>query len=356
MVAGLEGKRIALTGASGFIGKAALRALVAGGAEATALLRGRHGADAVEAAGARAVRAPLVTGPALVRGLTGIEVLVHLAYDVRADAAANLAAFDALLAAAQEAGVRHIVHASSVVVYDDWPASALTEASPIGVAVASGYRAAKIAMEQRLLAGPIPATILQPTIVWGAGSDLWTERPIRALRGGGFVLPEPCGLAPLVHVDDVASAIARAAALSKPASERLLVTGPESPPWEALLEGYRAIAGGSLIREPADKLRAALGPVPPPSAPSGPSAAARISAALRALLGRKRFDSLLDLAARLRPAAGPLRPGRADLALFTASPRIDTRKAQALLGWQPAIGLDGGLALLRADFAARVPE
>lgn len=352
-IVGLEGRRIALTGASGFIGRAALAALVGGGAQVTALLRSRHGAAAVEAAGGTARITTLRPGAALDAALAGAEVLVHLAYDVRADATTNLAAFDALNAAARNSGVRRIVHMSSVVVYDDWPRGALDESSPIGVLPAQGYRAAKIAMEQRLLAGPISATILQPTIVWGAGSDLWTERPIRAMRGGGFVLPDPAGRAPLVHGNDVAAAVALAAS-GEGGSQRLLLSGPDDPPWEALFEGYRAIAGGTLLREPAEVLRAALPPIVAGSTPARPGTAARVSGALRGVLGRERFERLLGTAAALRPASGPQRPGRADLELFTASPRIAIDKARDVLGWTPRIGLEHGLAMVREDFARRV--
>ena len=248
-------------------------------------------------------------------------------------------------------GVRHVVHASSVVVYDDWPRGRIDEAAPIGQAPARGYRAAKIAMEQRLLAGSLPATILQPTIVWGAGSALWTDGPIRRMRAGGLVLPEPCGKAPLVHVSDVARAVALACARADPAHARVLVTGPDTPPWDALLEGYRAIAGGTLLREPAERMLAAL-PPPGSSAAMRPSAAARASAALRRVLGRERFERMIDLAARFAPAPHSARPGAADLALFTASPRIASRGAVPVLGYQSRIGLADGLALLREELAA----
>jgi nucleoside-diphosphate-sugar epimerase len=108
------------------------------------------------------------------------------------------------------------------------------------------------------------------------------------------------------------------------------------------------------MREPAAALRARL--LPASTGPVKPGAAARVSAVLRGALGRERFDRLRDRAASLRPAAGPLRPGRSDLELFAASPQIDIGKAERVLGWTPRIGFEQGLAMLREDFARRVPE
>ncbi|MEO6093140.1 MAG: NAD-dependent epimerase/dehydratase family protein [Novosphingobium sp.] len=347
----LAGRRVVVTGASGFIGGAAVRALIAAGAQVTALTRSRDGARRFAAEGAKPVVTPLEPGARLDRALAGAEVLVHLAYDMRAGAEPNLAAFAAVLDVARRAGIGHIVHVSSVVVYDAWPKGRIDEESSVGTRPAQGYRAAKIAMEEQLLAGPLAATILQPTIVWGPGSALWTERPMRQLRAGGLVLPDPWGRAPLVHVEDVARAIVAATALPAPGRARVLISGPDTPGWNTLFEAYRTIVGGTLIREPAEFLCAALGPEARTS-PAGPSATARVSAALRRVLGHHRFEQLLERAARLRPAPPPARPAAADLALFTASPLIDTSRAEALLGHVSLIGFEDGLAMLRAHYAS----
>ena len=342
----LANKKIAVTGAGGFLGRAVVRVLVAEGASVTALLRSGHDADAMRALGAIPVQAPLVAGPALQAAMRDHDVLVHLAYDVRADAAANLAAFDAVYGAAQGAGVGHFVHASSVVVYDDWPSdTVLTEESSIGRVPAHGYRAAKIEMARRLMEGPLPATVLEPTIIWGPGSEIWTEGPMHQLRHGGMVLPKPCGRAPLLFVDDAARAFALAAALEEPGHDRFLVTGPETPSWEALFQGYAAIVGGTLLREPLQTLRDALPPAS--NGPSKPGMAARVSQALRAILGRKRFKSLMSAASRLRPPGGPARPDRFRLTLFATSPVIDIARAKSRLRFAPRIGLAPGLDQIR---------
>jgi nucleoside-diphosphate-sugar epimerase len=345
----LAGRPVLVTGAGGFIGRRLVAALSAAGARVTALLRGRHGARRLEALGARVVVCDLRRPERLAEVLSGQEVVFHLAYDIRAGATANLAAFEGLLAAAQGAPVGRIVHASSVVVYDGWPHGRLDEESPVTPpgGVGADYRSAKIEMERRLLAGDIAAAILQPTIVYGPGSALWTEAPLAALGRGGVVLPDPPGLCPAVFVDDVVQAALRAAALPDLGRERFLVSGADSPDsldWRRVFEGYRAILGrGEVILEPAAALEARLGPPPPAGARGAVPASARASAALRRLVGH---GTVAALAGRLRALAAPVGPARPDrfmLELYRARPCIDISRAKRRLGYAPRFDFAAGL-------------
>jgi nucleoside-diphosphate-sugar epimerase len=217
--------------------------------------------------------------------------------------------------------------------------------------VGGPYRQAKIAMERRLIAGPLPAVILQPTIVYGPGSALWTDRPLAALRRGGVVLPDPPGLCPAVHGADVAGAALAALALPDPGRERFLISGPDRMTWADFYRGYAGLLGQGEVRlEPLADLAARLGPAPVPgAAPSGPSAAARISAALRRVLGSRRFDRLL---ARLADRRGPAVtwPDRAALALYAARGDIDTSAARDRLGFTPRLSFAQGLETIRAQY------
>ncbi len=339
----LAGRRVAVTGGRGFIGRRLIAALVRDGAGVTAILRSAHDAADLRAIGAQIEITALTDATALKRILTGCDTLFHFAYDVRASGADNLAAFHTLTRAAAGARVGRIVHASSAVVYDDWPAGSIGPGTAITAGQGGDYRRTKAAMEQSLIEGPIPAAILQPTIVYGPGSALWTDAPIRALRSGGIVLPDPPGLCPAIHVDDVAEAAVRAALLADLGRERFLLSGPDRMTWADFYGGYAAHIGtGQVILRPHAELAARLGP-PSDTTVTGPSAAARISAALRRALGSRRFDALL---ARVRPPSGPAFPDRSTLALYSASPVIDLSATEARLGFAPRIEFAQGLATL----------
>ncbi|MFN0114158.1 MAG: NAD-dependent epimerase/dehydratase family protein [Paracoccaceae bacterium] len=346
----LAGTRVAVTGGTGFIGRRVVAELVSHGAAVTSVTRSGRRSDRLAAAGARAVVADLARADSLRQALDGCAALLHFAYDVRADAASNLAAFDGVLAAAKSAGVPRIVHASSIVVYDAWPHGPVSEDAPWGAAGGGAYRQAKIAMEKRLLDSQFQAAILQPTLVYGPGSLIWTENPLRALRSGGLVLPDPAGLAALVHADDVALAAALATACPDLGRERFIVTAPPVP-WEDYLTGLARAAGvPPPVRRPLQPILDSLGPEPPPNDSAGPPLTVRVSAALRGIVGHERFEAATAALTRLRRPKGPAWPDRFLLRLYAARPDISAARAKARLGFSPRVSLEQGLDGIARQF------
>ncbi len=346
-----------VTGATGFIGRRLVLALLENGAHVTALLRSRHGAKALERMGAKVVIGELDDRDAMERALRGQNVLFHLAYDMRAPATASLAAFNGLMAAAHATRIGRIVHVSSIVVYDGWPGDDLTEESASTHAGGTPYRQTKMAMEQALIAGDTPAAILQPTLVYGPGSALWTDRLADWLSAGTVMLPQPEGQCNAVFVDDLVQAMLRAALLKDLRQERFIISGPTPVAWSDLLQGYAQATGtGTVHLRPLEVLLARLPPDESQILPDRPPLAARISAAARRILGRERFEALVRMAKRrLARHADPreIWPDRYMLELFatTGTCRID--HARARLGYAPEYDLTKGLAATAPYLQAR---
>lgn len=338
------GRQVFVTGATGFIGRRLVHALNRAGAVVTVLTRSRASLSGLP----QVVRARIgsMTDPgAMAKALTGQEILFNLAYDVRATAAENLAAFDVLLAAAAKAGVRRIVHTSSIVVYDAWPEADCTEAGTMDRPGGSPYRRAKIAMERRLMAGPLPAAILQPTIVWGPGSSLWTDGFARALLAGGVVIPTPEGICNGVFVDDVVQACMKAALLTDLGQERFVISGPEPFAWSALVDGYAGILGTKgAIRVAAAEIEKNLGPKPPEeTGDAAPSLAARVSAIGRQLIGHRRFEALVAFAKSKLAKGGVLHPNHHLFEEYMGQGLCRTDHARSRFGYAPEYDLAQGL-------------
>ncbi len=345
----LTGQTVVVTGATGFIGSRVREALMTAGAEVTAIVRSREGARAV---GSGTRIAALKDTSAMTGALAGADALCHLAYDMRGGLAENLDTFEGVLAAAKAAGVGRIVHASSVVVYDDWPGQDLREDSPAESPGGGAYRQAKIAMETRLMSGDMSAAILQPTLVYGPKSAFWTDG-LADMAARGIVLPDPAGVLNAVYVDDVAQAFARAVAVPGLGQERFLVSGPAPATWEDLLGGYAKMTGGEVLREAAEEMASALGPAPQPG--EGVPLAARISAMGRRAIGHKRFEALAGAARGLKSAPkGPARPDHFLFDLMTAKGAVQIDKARETLGYSPRFGINEGLRATEPYLRARL--
>ncbi len=113
-----SGRAVAVTGATGFVGYHVAMQLVKHGAEVVALVRPTSQRQRLLVAGIRCVEAPLEE---LARGCRGREFLFHLAgaVDFENDwerfRQVNVDGTRHMLAAAREAGVRRVVHTSSIV-------------------------------------------------------------------------------------------------------------------------------------------------------------------------------------------------------------------------------------------------
>lgn len=178
---------IALTGATGFVGKATLAALGRSGAQVRALARtvpqDRGFADWVQS--------DLGDRSALARLVAGAEAVIHVAglttaRDAAAFEAANVAGTLALVEAAAKAGVPRFVFVSSL---------AAREPS------LSAYGASKERAERLVAASGLDWTIVRPPGVYGPWDVDYLEM-FKLARRGVVPVPPP-GRSSLIHVQDL---------------------------------------------------------------------------------------------------------------------------------------------------------
>jgi len=181
--------RVAVTGATGFIGGAVARHLTALGHEVTAC--GKRPSDALVRRFARYHQWDVCSGPT---SLPGIDAIVHCAARVGqwgsyADYhAVNVDGLQAVLDSVPS-GTR-FVHISSASVYahgqGDRP---LTEDALVAEPLFTAYARSKVAAERTLQACGRPVIILRPHAVYGPGDTTLLPRVLRARRLGVLPLP-----------------------------------------------------------------------------------------------------------------------------------------------------------------------
>src|SRR5262245_47272730 len=112
--------RVAVTGATGFIGRHLVRELLGGGHDVVAIRRPSGDPARLAAGGVEVVSAPLDDEAAMAEGLRGCDAVVHLAgggfADERATWEANADGTAHVLAACEAAGVGRVLLASTVTV------------------------------------------------------------------------------------------------------------------------------------------------------------------------------------------------------------------------------------------------
>jgi nucleoside-diphosphate-sugar epimerase len=210
---------ILVTGASGFIGAALCRQLLERGHEVGALVRRPGSAPG----GTRGLMGDLGDRPGLIRTLEGErpDCVIHLAAEIasqrskrkirEANVQGTARLLDACLAVAgptPSGGPRFVF--SSTVVTGDARGALLTEDTPLPVQ--TPYGRSKQEGERLVLGTGLPAVVVRPSHVYGPGGWYANELLPRLRQPGRLaVIGRGENLWDVVHVDDVAGALALAA-------------------------------------------------------------------------------------------------------------------------------------------------
>ena len=179
---------VALTGATGFVGKMTLDRLLEAGWQVRALAR----RDQPKRAGVTWVNGSLDDTDTLKQLCEGAGAVLHIAGVVNApDAvgfeAGNVTGTANMLAAAKDAGIRRFVHVSS-----------LSAREP----QLSIYGASKLHGEKLVGTSLLDWTIIRPPGVYGPGDTEMFD--MFRMASKGLVLLPPRGRVSLIHVDDLA--------------------------------------------------------------------------------------------------------------------------------------------------------
>ncbi|MBM3974713.1 MAG: NAD-dependent epimerase/dehydratase family protein [Planctomycetes bacterium] len=251
-----------LTGASGFVGRH-LAPLLARDFRLRALVRPGQDVPWLRDLDVERVEGRLADRDALARGCRSADAVVHLAALVSfqpeergAMFAANAVATGDLADAALAAGVRRMLHVSTIsaVAYRDRP-EAVDERAPFNFGpLYIGYCDSKFAAEQRVLAAcarGLDAVIVNPPSMYGAGDRRKGDDSLLTAVMTGRVRFAPPGGLNVANVVDVCDGIMRALRTGR-RGERYLLTG-ENLTGAQLLARIASVVGGAAPRRVAPR-------------------------------------------------------------------------------------------------------
>lgn len=309
----LQGRRVAVTGAGGFIGGAVCRALSSEGASVIGIEVLPEQEEELRAAGVEPRIADVADRAAIAAALEDAELVVHTAAYVREWGSmedfmrVNVGGTANVLDAAEAAGSERVVHISSVVVYG-YEHEGHQREHAFRRAVGVPYIDTKSASDA--LAARRGAVIVRPGDVYGPGSIPWLVRPVQLMasrrlavpnKGDGTMLP--------AYIDDLVAGILLALRRGTPGDTYTVWDGHGV----SFSDYYGMLAAALDLREPPR--------LPKPL----------LFAAAGALEGF----------ARLRGA--PPAMGRHGVTFLDRRGTASNERAREELGWSPSVELPEGI-------------
>jgi nucleoside-diphosphate-sugar epimerase len=376
----LNGTKILVTGATGFIGSRLVEVLVQKhNVNVRAMLRNLAAAPRIARFPIEMVRCDISDESAVKQAAVGCDIIIHAAYGSsgtpQEQRDATVRGTECVLKAGLAASVRRIVHVSTVSVYGIVRDGTLTEETARGP-LTDGYSRYKAEAEDVALEyyrkHNAPVAVIQPTVVYGPFSPPWTSGPLTWLRTSRVVLANGgTGLCNAVYVDDVVQAILLAAQRPQAVGQCVLISGSSPVTWAEFLGAYEAMLGYSstialtegernsmarrerwrsfkravarLITTPEfhDCLRASI-------------LLRLLHAGMKRLVPKKTAETIrrvgrsAPVPVDLRPSERPIQfPDRQRFRWLAAKTAVSIEKATRLLGYQPQFDLAKGMQLTR---------
>jgi nucleoside-diphosphate-sugar epimerase len=235
-----------LTGASGYIGSAVLRALVARGHDVTAILRSDQKAEQAAHLGAKRVAVQDVTDADVVARLSHeADAVIHTASAEAVDPLFLAAAIDAL-----SGTPKPLIHTGGAWIFGN--SSDISESSPLSPPEITSWRVDNEALLRR---SPVRSTVVAPAVVYGHGAGIPSmfvgdgEHEVRLVGDGSQRWAT-------VHVDDLADLYV--AAVERDEAHGYVIGASGDNP--SVREMAEAGAHGSpVVAESPDESRARLG-------------------------------------------------------------------------------------------------
>ncbi|HEY8257676.1 MAG TPA: NAD-dependent epimerase/dehydratase family protein [Gemmatimonadales bacterium] len=256
---------VLVTGAAGFTGLALVRSLRARGHRVRALVRSPDQAQDLMDSGAEIVHGDIRDRKTLQRALGGIRTVFHLAAIFRRAGVpdsdyreVHVDATRRLIEESAEAGVRRVVHCSTVGVHGDVdqdnPAAEDAPLHPGDIYQQTKLAGEEVAKETAARTG-VPLTVVRPGPIYGPG-----DRRLLKLIGGVarqhfMLLGDGLPRLQMVYIDDLVEGFRLAAVTPKAAGRTYIIAGNEGPTLNELVEKIADVA-----RVPAPRFRLPVWP------------------------------------------------------------------------------------------------
>lgn len=256
--------KVFVTGSTGYIGGAIVRALVNRDHEVHGLVRSEEKAALLSAMGGTPVRGDLADLPGLRKAAAGCDVVIHAGFGYGADAAQiDRRAGEVLLETAKRHGIAGFVYTSGVFVLGNTGNAAVAEDAPTEhPAKVSAWRAKVEPKIVEAATDGVATAVIRPGMVYGERRGLVSRFFQTAVEGGAAeYIGDGSNRWSLVHRDDCARLYAMVAEI-KARGIYHAVDGSAVPVKELARAASEAAGKGGATRSmPLEEARQKMGPL-----------------------------------------------------------------------------------------------
>jgi nucleoside-diphosphate-sugar epimerase len=259
----LRGRRVLVTGATGFIGGRLIEKLYwEHGAIVRALVRDMPRAARIARFPIETIYGDIADEHTVRRAASGAEVVFHCAYGNRegTERAVNVYGTEIVAQEVLRSGIQRLVHVSTMAVYG-YPTAGEIDETTAYEGSGDLYMQTKREGERRVIElhreKGLPVAVIQPTCVYGPYGLAFTIDPLRELQTRNVALVDGGGgLFPGIYIDDLANALVLAATEPAAVGETFLISCAAPVTFRRFYGAYEAMLGrSSTICMTADEIR-----------------------------------------------------------------------------------------------------
>ena len=354
----MSGKKIAITGATGFIGCRFVETLLLNKVDCKISALIRNYSSLAHLARFKSIEytfGNLDQKEIIDKFVKDADYVVHLGYDP-SSLKTNINSIKYLSESCMKYD-KKLIHTSTISVYEPFNTDTITENVEYDGSIFE-YGKRKRLIEEKVykyIKKGLKAVILQPTIVYGPFSGPWTDRTCNQLLSGTIVLPNGgSGICNPVYVYDVVHAIFNAILSPESSGERFLISGPDNVTWGEYYNVFEKILGTSSVIykneseiknshfNPIKSIRLILGD--PKRAFDWEPMKSFLQSIKYSIPGKYRtLIKNIDFSYRKIAPAPIYMPNKQMLALFSSNAVVDISHAKNKLGYDPKYSFEDGM-------------
>jgi nucleoside-diphosphate-sugar epimerase len=283
------------------------------------------------------------------------DFVVHLAYDP-SSLQRNLKSIKVLSESCIKYDKR-LIHTSTISVYEPLLSEIINEDVKYDGSIFEYGKRKRLIEEEitKYINKGLKTVILQPTIVYGPFSAPWTNRICQQLLSGTVILPDNGeGICNPVYVYDVVRAIVNSLESDKALGQTFLISGPDYVTWEEFFKGFENLIGSDSIDykdsneinntlyNPIKSIRLILGD--PKRAFDWEPMKSFLQSIKYSIPGKYRtmIKSIYSSYKKIAPGAIYM-PNKQMTALYSSKSVVDISKARKKLGYDPQYSFTVGM-------------